>query len=73
MNTNTMELNLNEMEMINGGWSWKAFVPGAVIGGIGGLVIGAVSGGIPGAIIGTVGGAVVGGVITSVGCGDVVK
>lgn len=68
MNTNTVELNLNEMEMINGGWSWKAFVPGAVIGGIGGLVAGAVSAGIPGAVIGTVAGAVVGGVITAIEC-----
>ena len=30
MNTNMKELNLNEMEMINGGWKWKDVVCNAL-------------------------------------------
>ena len=25
MNTNMKELNLNELEMVNGGWDWKKY------------------------------------------------
>lgn len=44
MNTNTMELNLNEMEMVNGGWSWDGFVNGVIGGAYGGACIGATVG-----------------------------
>ena len=64
MNTNTMELNLNEMAMVTGGDAVD-HVRGAVCGGflcgIGGLVVGGVVGGAPGLVIGMVGGAVAGG------------
>ena len=40
MNTNTVELNLNDMEMVNGGWDWSNFGLGAVTGGGLGFVIG---------------------------------
>ena len=69
MNTNTMELNpnmtelnLDELELISGGWNWKrAIIGGAVIGAVMGAV-GTCIGGLPlGAVTGTVG-AVAGGV-----------
>ena len=40
MNTNTMELNMNEMEMVNGGWNWLSAAMGGLIGGTGGAAIG---------------------------------
>ena len=43
MNTNTMELNLNEMEQVNGGWDWLTAAMGALIGGSGGAAIGVIS------------------------------
>ena len=63
MNTNMMELKLDEMEMISGGkWNWKrALIGGAVIGAVMGTV-GTCIGGPPlGAACGSVG-AVAGGV-----------
>jgi len=70
MNTNTMELNLNEMETVNGGDAMD-HIAGAVmgfgIGGLAGLGVGsAVAGpvGAPvGAFVGCVGGAVAGGIV----------
>ena len=52
MNTSTMELNLNEMEMINGGWNWKKSVLWGVVGAVVGASIGAQIGGGPGAVAG---------------------
>ena len=53
MNTNTMELNLNEMEQISGGkWNWKDAIIGGVIGGVSLGMLGACLGGVPGAVIG---------------------
>ena len=52
MNTNTMELNLNEMEMISGGWNWKKSVLWGVFGTVVGASIGANIGGAAGAVFG---------------------
>ena len=65
MNTNTMELNLNEMAMVTGGDVLdhvEGAFDGAVVCGISGLIIGGLIGGGPGAAIGFGGGAVVGGI-----------
>ena len=65
MNTNTMELNLNEMELVNGGGVWDHVLGAAegVAGGFfGGLFGGLAIAGPGGAAVGSVGGAVVGGV-----------
>ena len=35
MTNDMMELNLNEMEMVNGGWNWTASIVGGIFGGIG--------------------------------------
>ena len=54
MNTNEMnmkELNLDELEAVNGGWSWKHF---GMMGGVG-AVLGAVSGAVLGICTGPVG------------------
>ena len=60
--TNINELNLDELELISGGWNWKrAIIGGAIIGAVMGT-IGTCIGGPPlGAVTGTVG-AVAGGV-----------
>lgn len=66
MNNNTMELNLNELEMINGGWNWKGFGVGfatgagygVFIGGSLGVCVGGGVGGVVGAAIGGVAGGV---------------
>ena len=52
MNTNTLELNPNEMEMINGGWNWKKSVLWGVFGTVIGASIGAQIGGGCGAVAG---------------------
>lgn len=59
MNTDTtIELDLNEMEMINGGWNWKTGIVCILTGGILGATAGGVIAGAPGAAIGgTVGAA----------------
>ena len=41
MNTNTMELNLNEMEMVNGGFNWNIVTRG----GFAGLALGTMAAG----------------------------
>lgn len=43
-NSNMRELSLNEMKDVNGGWSWKHALSGAVIGGSVGGPKGAVAG-----------------------------
>ena len=63
MNTNTMELNLDEMEMISAGWNWKSCIFWGTVGAVGGAGVGAQVGGIPGAVIG----GVVGGAIGALG------
>ena len=60
MNTNMKELNLNEMEMINGGWKWKDVVCNALFVGTIGAVSGGVLAGLPGAAIGGTVGAGIG-------------
>ena len=43
MNTNemnTMELSLDEMEAVSGGWDWLSAAMGSIIGGVGGAGIG---------------------------------
>ena len=50
-NNNTMELNLDEMSMVNGGWNWDRFSAGSFFGGVvacgaaGAAVIGATAAG----------------------------
>ena len=60
MNTNTMELNLNEMELVTGGRNWKEALFGGIVGGVAGAGIGANAAGIPGAVVGGVIGIAVG-------------
>ena len=72
MNTNAMELNMNEMEMICGGSNslWKS-IKGALIGGATGAVTGCVVGGCVagpagaavGTLVGGTAGALAGGII----------
>ena len=59
MNTNMMELNMNEMEQVSGGFDWvKAVVWGTVSTSVG-AGVGASVGGIPGMVFGgVVGGAI---------------
>ena len=58
MNTSTVELNLNELEMATGGWNWKKSVLWGVFGTVVGASIGANIGGAAGAVFGgVVGGA----------------
>ena len=59
MNTETMELNLNarelnleEMEGINGGWKWKDLIVTTLSCGAIGATCGAVLGGLPGGAVG---------------------
>ena len=71
MNTNTMELNMNEMEQVNGGRDIIGGIcKGAIAGAAGGAFIGGVTLGFPGAtfgmLIGAAGGAVAGGIIAAV-------
>lgn len=59
MNNNMMELNMEQMEMINGGWDWFKTVFWGTVGAVAGAGIGAQVGGIPGAVVGgIIGGAV---------------
>ena len=48
MNTNTMELNLNEMAMVNGGGETADHVAGALMGATVGMMVGGMSGSIAG-------------------------
>ena len=57
MNTETMELNLNEMEMINGGWNLKDGLTCILTGGVLGASCGGVLFGLPGVAAGGVLGA----------------
>ena len=71
MNTNTKELNMNEMEQVNGGGDIiPGICKGAMAGAAGGAFIGGVTLGFPGAafgtLIGAAGGAVAGGIIAAV-------
>ena len=59
----TMELNLNEMEGINGGWNWKEGLFAAGLGAIIGATAGGSVGGLPGMIIGGVIGGAAGTVV----------
>lgn len=38
MNTNMKELSFEEMEMVNGGWSWNRVISGSCFGGIVGML-----------------------------------
>ena len=60
MNNNMMELNMNEMELVNGGVNIFRAITGAVLGGLGGAALGGTFGSIPGAVVGGVAGAVTG-------------
>lgn len=40
MNTNRIELSLDELEAVNGGWDWLSAAMGGLIGGTGGAGIG---------------------------------
>ena len=53
MNTNMKELNLNEMEMIDGGWDWGKSVLWGIVGTVAGAAIGAQIGGGVGAAAGS--------------------
>ena len=64
MNTNTMELNLNEMETVIGGGDTLDHVAGAVTGVTVGMMVGAGVGSIAGAP-----GVVVGMIVGGTGCG----
>ncbi len=56
MNTNMKELNLNEMEMINGGWNWETalvcIIPSSILSAAFGTAIAGVPGGVVGAGLG---------------------
>ena len=69
MNTDTNELNLNEMELVNGGDIIDGIGKGAYAGMTGGALIGGMTLGFPGAtfgtLIGAAGGAVIGGIIAA--------
>lgn len=76
MNTNTMELNLDEMEMITGGDLWnrvKGAVAGAAIGCVGGTITGLIAAGPVGAAVGFVGGTVGGAVVGGIAGGEKVQ
>ena len=60
MNTDMMELNLDQLEMVSGGWNWKKCLFGGSVGAVAGGLIGAHVGAVPGAIIGAVIGGAVG-------------
>ena len=65
MNTNTMELNMNEMEMINGGDFGMLMIHIGSLASVGagtGALIGAFTGGPVGTVVGAAIGGVVGGV-----------
>ena len=61
LNPNMMELNLDELELISGGWNWKKSVFWGVFGTVIGASIGAQIGGAPGAVAGAVIGNLTGG------------
>ena len=69
MNTKMMELNMNEMELVNGGNIIDGIGKGVCTGAAGGAFIGGVTLGFPGAtfgmLIGAVGGGIAGGVIAA--------
>ena len=66
MNTNVMELNLNEMEQISGGkWNWGDAIFGMVLGGTLCAACGAVLGGVTGGLIGGVVGVGIGAGVTA--------
>ena len=73
MNTNTMELSMEEMELINGGFDLWGAIKGALIGAgtgaVGGAIGGAIIGGGVGAIPGALAGALVGGAAGAVAGG----
>ena len=80
MNTNTMELKLNEMELVNGGGFWDHVLgaaEGVAVGFFAGLGGGLAIAGPGGAAVGCVGGAVAGGVAGGVaghsGIDDVIE
>ena len=54
MNTNMMELNMNELEMVNGGWNIGKSILWGIVGTVVGASIGAQIGGAPGAVAGAV-------------------
>jgi len=60
MNNNMMELNMNEMELVDGGINLLKAITGAVVGGLGGAALGGTFGGIPGAVVGGIAGAITG-------------
>ena len=71
MNTNMMEMNMNEMEMVNGGGDVISGIgKGAMAGMSGGAFVGGVTLGFPGAtfgmLLGALGGGIVGGVVAAV-------
>ena len=70
MNTETMELNLNEMETVSGGSFWdhlNGVTVGMGAGGLAGLAVGSAvagpTGGMVGLAAGAVGGAIAGGIV----------
>ena len=69
MKMNMKEINLNEMEMVVGGWNWAAAIVGGVSGAFAGAVAGAYALGPVGAVIGGIAGGAVGGLI----CGNADK
>ena len=60
MNSNMMELNMNEMELVNGGFNILGAITGGLVGGLSGAALGGTFGGVPGAVIGGIAGAVTG-------------
>ena len=67
MNTNMMELNMNEMELVNGAGDIIAGIcKGVMAGAAGGAFIGGVTLGFPGATFGMLIGAAGGGIIAAV-------
>ena len=60
MNSTMMELDMNEMELVDGGINLLKAITGAVVGGLGGAALGGTFGGIPGAVVGGIAGAITG-------------
>ncbi len=60
LNLNARELNLEEMELISGGWKLKDLIVTTLSCGVIGATCGAVLGGLPGGVIGGVVGAGIG-------------
>ena len=68
MDTSMKELNMNEMNMVNGGTSLEGITKGALYGSLTGCLAGVAVAAVPGALIGGCAGFVVGSVAGAIVC-----